>query len=140
MLAKIGLHTEHPFYKAWANMKARCDIPSSTLYDRYGGRGITYCLEWKEFINFHKDMWESWRSGLSLDRLDNDLNYNINNCAWVTRTYQNRHRSNTKLGPDIAKKILELHNLGSLKRSAIAKQLNVTYRDVYNVTINGQWQ
>jgi len=86
---------KHPAYSCWAAMKTRCDNPKDAFYKNYGGRGIAYRPEWKKFSGFWGDMKEDWRKGLSLDRIDNDGNYEPGNCRWATPSQQQRNtRSN----------------------------------------------
>jgi len=73
-----------PFYFVWNAMKQRCNNPNTEKYPRYGGRGITYCAKWENYIGFKEDMAESWLPGLSLDRLDVNGDYTKENCRWIT--------------------------------------------------------
>lgn len=79
---------EHGFaksstYKIWSAMKARCANPKTTHYHRYGGRGIKVCERWNEFRNFIKDMGERPEK-MDLDRIDNNGNYELSNCRWIS--------------------------------------------------------
>ena len=83
----------HPFYVAWVNMKTRCNNPKATQYKYYGGRGIKVCERWDSFKNFFEDMFEYWHSGLTLDRIDSNGNYEYHNCRWVTTSVQMNNRN-----------------------------------------------
>lgn len=78
-------------YRVWVSMKQRCLNPKNTNYHRYGGRGITVCKRWeKSFLSFLKDM------GLrplnySLDRINNNGNYEPSNCRWATKEEQSNN-------------------------------------------------
>ena len=78
-------------YRIWANMKTRCFNPRATQFEYWGGRGITVCERWLLFENFLADMGEC-PLGLSLDRINNDGNYEAENCRWTTMSQQARNR------------------------------------------------
>lgn len=84
-------------YNSWFNMRNRCSNPDNPSYPRYGGRGITVCDRWSDFANFYADMGER-PEGMTLDRRDNDGNYEPGNCRWATRSEQQRHRTHDALG------------------------------------------
>ena len=70
-------------YNIWSSMKDRCLNPHDVAYKYYGGRGIKVCTRWLKFENFLSDMGER-PQGLTLDRIDNDKNYELSNCRWTT--------------------------------------------------------
>lgn len=74
-------------YVSWAMMKNRCSNPNYRRFDRYGGRGVSYCESWAQFETFLADMGER-PPGLSLDRIDNDKGYSKENCRWATQSEQ----------------------------------------------------
>ena len=97
---KHGL-VRHPTYKAWKNMRARCSNPSATYFEHYGGRGISVCSEWSDFIAFYQWAISSgWKDGLQIDRVDVNGNYEPKNCRWVTSAQNNQNRRSTKLSID----------------------------------------
>ena len=83
-------------YSSWKQMMSRCNNPKSTLYYRYGGRGIRVCESWKDFRNFYKDMGKRPSKLYSIERINNNGNYEPNNCKWVTIDEQANNRSTCK--------------------------------------------
>lgn len=88
-------------YRAWKNMKTRCNNSNYHSYHRYGGRGIKVCSRWNDsFINFYEDMGDAPSKNHQLDRIDNNRDYSPDNCHWVTpkENSNNRKKYNNKTG------------------------------------------
>lgn len=84
-------------YKVWASMKQRCLQPNSQSYPQYGGRGITLCSEWRQFVPFRDwALANGYEKGLVLDRKDNELGYFPDNCRWATTIESGLNRTTTK--------------------------------------------
>lgn len=88
--------TNTPTYRSWSAMRGRCTRPNDPAFDRYGGRGIKVCDRWlNSFENFLEDMGER-PEGKTLDRENNDGNYEPGNCRWATRIEQQNNRRNSR--------------------------------------------
>jgi hypothetical protein len=77
---------------AWVRMRQRCNNSKNAKYNRYGGRGITICDRWEVYENFFEDMGMRPSRNHSLDRIDNDGNYEPGNCRWATASEQRRNQ------------------------------------------------
>lgn len=78
-------------YKVWKTMMERCRRKNARDFPRYGGRGISVCSRWLKFKNFLEDMGEP-PLGMTLDRIDNEGNYEPGNCRWTTRSVQQMNK------------------------------------------------
>lgn len=86
-----------PEYSIWMNMRSRCGNPKNNRYVNYGARGIRVCDRWDaDFLNFLADMGRRPSDQHSIDRIDNDGNYEPSNCKWSTRAEQCRNRTTSR--------------------------------------------
>lgn len=95
----------HPLYRTWKGMRARCNNPNFKQFADYGGRGIEVCERWNNvndgFWNFVEDMGER-PDGYTLDRIDPDGDYCPENCVWSDRLTQNNNTRRTKYAEQLA--------------------------------------
>ena len=83
-------------YKSWLRMRGRCFGKNNLDRHNYSERGITVCGRWNEFALFFEDMGER-PLGMTIDRINNDGNYEPGNCRWATSKQQARNRRNNTL-------------------------------------------
>lgn len=86
-------------YVVWIGMWDRCTNPNNHAWKNYGGRGITVCERWTDFVSFYEDVGVRPGSEYSLDRIDNDGNYEPTNIRWATASQQalNKRRPTPRL-------------------------------------------
>lgn len=112
-----------PAYITWAQVKQRCLNPKHDAYHNYGGRGITVCERWRSsFENFLLDMGPRPSLQHSIDRADNDGNYEPGNCHWATSEEQNNNKRNS---------VYFVFNNEKLTAKQIAKKTGVNYSSLY---------
>lgn len=87
-----------PTYISYMEMLKRCYDSSVIRFPKYGGRGISVCDSWRSsFLNFYQDMGEKPSKNHSLDRIDNNGNYEPGNCRWATKVEQANNKSSNVL-------------------------------------------
>lgn len=87
--------TKTPLYKVWTAMKSRCNNSKNEMYKHYGGRGIIVCVEWMNSSTLFIE-WafkSGYSKGLSIERINNDGNYEPENCTFIPLIEQSRNKS-----------------------------------------------
>jgi len=130
-------------------MIGRCTNPKQISYPWYGAKGIKVCKRWMKFANFLYDMGER-PEGMTLDRLNNSVGYQPNNCKWSTRIEQDlnkRHTGHDSSGSKNGNNKLVESNVETIKMllnsgktgGEIAKQFGVTKTTISRIKLNKSW-
>lgn len=85
-------------YRIWNGMKTRCSNPNKKEYKNYGGRGIKVCDEWLKYENFYN--WainNGYKDNLTIERINNDSDYEPSNCTWITIQEQQKNKRKPKI-------------------------------------------
>lgn len=117
--------TSTRLYKCWENMHKRCYLKSYKNFERWGGRGIKVCDEWLHKFEPFRDwaLANGYDDTLSLDRIDNDGNYEPSNCRWATHSQQMSNRSTSE-------------NLNAMLNGKTLRELS----DEYGIPYKTLWQ
>lgn len=84
-------------YVCWRNMINRTQNKNNKSYKNYGGRGITVCKEWEDFMAFKEwALQNGYKKGLTLERVDNEKGYNPDNCIWADWKTQNNNKQQSR--------------------------------------------
>lgn len=121
-------------YTAWNHILQRCYNPKEKRYKNYGGRGIKICEEWKnDFMSFYN--WaikNGYQEGLTIDRINNNGNYEPNNCRWVTDYIQRRNRTDSHyITIDNETKILtDWANTFNIKPNVVRNRIKLGWNEI----------
>ncbi len=127
-------------YNIWRLIIQRILNSKNKSYKNYGGRDITICNEWLEFIPFRDwSLNNGYSDILEINRINNDGNYEPNNCEWVIRTENARNKTNT-ITIKIANEIRGLHKIGNYTQKQLADKFNVNYVTISNIINNKSWR
>lgn len=121
-------------YTIWRGMRQRCEPGNAARFPRYAGRGIAVCERWSKYENFLADMGLR-TEGLTLERVNNDGNYEPGNCKWGTWCEQAHNTSKTKLNWDMVREIRTSRE----PRKSIAERLGISVASIEAVRANRQW-
>ena len=126
-------------YSIWSKIKDRTLNSNCKDYNEYGGRGITICDDWKNdfksFYDWSMSNGYEENKGLSIDRIDNDENYEPSNCRWVTRTIQCRNQRIQKNNKTGYKGVVYHKSTG--KYQASVKDGKQKYLGLYPTAVEG---
>lgn len=141
--------TNSPLYNAWEGMKQRCHNPRNPRFPRYGGRGISVCERWRNsFAAFAEDMGPKPTPKHSVDRINNDGNYEPSNCRWATSREQYDNRDEAR-GSRLPQALLTEAGVYAIRRvwalkiftsSELAKWFGVTRAAIGSVTRRTSWR
>ena len=126
-------------YAIWFMIKQRCLNKNNKDFQYYGGRGITICPEWLEFIPFRN--WalnNGYKENLEIDRINTNDNYEPSNCRFLTHKENIRNRRNT-INMQIANEIRGLYATGDYIQQELAEKYNMNQQNISKIVNNKVW-
>ena len=132
----------HPLCSVWSDMKTRCYNSNQKSYKHYGGRGIIVCEEWTGDFKCFYD-WaikNGYKKGLQIDRINNDGNYEPDNCRFVTTAENCRNSRQTKLNWGL---VTEIRNakllIPQITQQEVADAYSVSRETISKILIGKMW-
>ena len=125
-------------HRLWLALRNRCNNPRAQDYARYGGRGIKVCPAWDRFVQFVQDVGPHPGPGWTLDRENNNGDYEPGNVRWATRKVQGRNRNYCRLDAAKAAEIRRLWQDGA-RQVDLAAQYGVSQKAISDVTTGRSW-
>lgn len=133
--------TGNRFYQKWERIKNRCYCKSNPRYADYGGRGIKMYEEWinspEKFVEYVSNLPNSENTEYSLDRINNDGNYEPGNLRWADKYTQARNKRGVVLNIELIREIRELSK--TLSNREIADRLGMTTNHIYAIVNEYCW-
>lgn len=122
--------TKDPIYKLWLSMKYRCTKPSNPRWKDYGGRGIKICERWMSFENFQADMSPRPSPAHTVDRKNNNGDYEPDNCRWATQHEQSLNKRSL---------IMATHDGETLPLAEWARRYGLNHHSLYTRVVRDGW-
>ena len=132
---------ERDLYHKWHDMKRRCHDPDNKSYKWYGARGIKVCNEWKELFGSFYDwaLANGYEKGLQIDRINNDGDYEPDNCRFVTNAVNVQNSTSAKLTMETATEIRRLYESG-VPVKELQEMFSIGRNTAYSVVSGDSWK
>lgn len=127
-------------YRIWCHMRNRCFNKNTQCYKNYGGRGITVCQEWLEWINFKNwALLNNYKNNLWIDRINSNDNYCPSNCRWVTPSESGKNGRWIKLTQNEVDNIRKKYIPRTYSMPKLAKEYKVGLTTIFWIIHNITW-
>ena len=128
-------------YNIWHGIKSRILNKNNKDYKNYGGRGLTVCADWLEFIPFRDwALSNGYAEHLTIDRRNNNGNYTPENCHWIHLEKNAQKKRTTKINLEIANKIRELHKTGDYTQISLSKKFGISPQTISLIILYKIWK
>lgn len=129
-------------YAIWTGIKARCNNPNRNRYYCYGGKGIKVCEEWNnDYLKFKEwALINGYEEHLTIDRKENDRNYEPDNCRWVTKQFQARNKTTTRFNIRTIEEIRSKYKPRKYTRKMLAKEYKCSEHKISDIIYNRIWK